>query len=103
MSKVYNSLQLMFTRAKKSPVNFVANTGFVLMSVIALLAFPSVLSAQTDSTGQITGNITDSTGAVVPDATVTVTQVATGTKRTATTTADGNFSLPNLAIGVYKL
>jgi hypothetical protein len=103
MNKVYSTLQNVILRESESRQNFVKSIGTVLLLVISLLSLTSGLSAQTDSSGQITGNITDSTGAIVGDATVTVTQVATGTKRTAMSSADGNFSLPNLAIGVYRL
>ncbi len=54
-------------------------------------------------TGDIAGNVTDSSGAVVPGATVTATSTATGTTRGGTTTSDGNFRLPELAIGTYKI
>lgn len=78
-------------------------TGLVLFFLIGLLLFPVALSAQTGSSGQITGTVTDQNGAVVPDATITVTQVDTGSKRTVTTNADGNYAIANLPIGIYRL
>ncbi|HRH46204.1 MAG TPA: carboxypeptidase regulatory-like domain-containing protein, partial [Pyrinomonadaceae bacterium] len=78
-------------------------TGLVLFFLIGLLLFPVALSAQTGSSGQITGTVTDQNGAIVPDATITVTQVDTGSKRTVTTNADGNYAIANLPIGIYRL
>ena len=49
------------------------------------------LQGQTSTAGLITGVVTDSTGAVIPNATVTVTNTATGFTRVAQTNADGNY------------
>lgn len=81
----------------------VIKTGLVLMFFMSLFLFPAGLLAQTGTTGQISGNVTDQAGAAVLGATVTATSTATGAKRTAQTTADGNYSIVNLDIGVYKL
>lgn len=64
---------------------------------LALTAF-----AQTDR-GTITGNVLDNTGAVVAGATVTVTNIATNSTSTATTTSQGVYSIPALAAGTYKV
>jgi hypothetical protein len=55
------------------------------------------------TTGDITGTIADSTGAVLPGVTVTATCPATNFTRTATTDAQGGFSIPELPICVYKV
>ncbi|MBS1794848.1 MAG: carboxypeptidase regulatory-like domain-containing protein [Acidobacteria bacterium] len=65
--------------------------------------FPIALFAQTGTSGQIAGSVTDANGALVPDATITVTKVDTGEKRTVTTSADGNYTIANLPIGTYTL
>lgn len=80
--------------------SLILKTGMVLMFIMSLLG---AVSAQTVTTGQITGSVTDQSGAVVPDATVTITQVGTGAKRTVMTSADGNYSAPNLAVGTYRV
>ena len=70
----------------------------VLFSSLALvLAFcvQPQLHAQ-GITGSITGTVTDLTGATVAGATVTVTQTATNTVHTATTSEIGNFKIPQL-------
>ncbi len=80
--------------------SFILKTGIVFLFMMSLLA---VVSAQTVTSGQLTGNVTDQSGSVVPDATVTVTQVGTSETRTVTTSEDGNYTVPNLAVGTYRL
>lgn len=82
---------------------FVNNIGLLSLFLITMLMFPVANSAQTGSSGQITGNVTDVNGAIVPGATVTVTQIETGAKRTITTNNDGNYSIANVEIGTYRL
>ena len=103
MRKTNPSIQNAFFRNAVLRRNFVVNKGVFLLFLMSLFLFPAALTAQTGSTGQITGNITDQGGAVVPGATVTVTQVATSAKRTAITTDEGNYSVLNLGIGVYTV
>ena len=54
-------------------------------------------------TGDITGEVTDHTGAVLPNATVTALNTGTNLSRSATTSDNGNYRIPNLAIGEYKV
>jgi hypothetical protein len=53
--------------------------------------------------GTISGTVTDAQGAVVAGATVEATNIATGDKRTATTSDNGNYSLPNLTVALYNV
>ena len=80
--------------------SFILKIGAVFLFMMSLL---TTVSAQTVTSGQLSGNITDQSGAVVPDATVTVVQNGTGEKRTVTTSADGNYTVPNLGVGTYRL
>ena len=75
----------------------------ILLTLIATAMFSGAALAQTGTSGQITGTIADPNGAVVPDATVTLTLLETGSKRTVTTNSDGNYSIANLGIGTYRL
>lgn len=84
-------------------INTVVNTGLILFFLMALLLYPIAISAQLGTTGQITGSVTDQSGGVIPGATITVTQVETGAKRTAITTDQGSYSVLNLGIGVYNV
>jgi hypothetical protein len=103
MRKTNPSIQNTFFRDVVLRRNFVMNKGVVLLFLMSLFLFPAALSAQTGTTGQITGSVTDQGGAVVPGATITITQVATGSKRTVVTSDEGNYSVVNLAIGVYSV
>ena len=60
------------------------------------------LSAQTFR-GTILGTVTDPSGAVVSGAKVTVRNTGTGLERTAQTSADGSYSIPELPIGTYSV
>ena len=71
----------------------------VLLSVF-LLSLPGF--AQT-ITGTISGNVTDTSGAFVANATITIENLGTNEKRTATTTSTGGYRVPDLAIGKYRV
>ncbi len=55
------------------------------------------------STGTITGYVHDVTNAVVPDATVSITRMATFEKRQVVTNDQGQFTVPYLPIGEYSV
>lgn len=95
-----NSLQNATIREAVPRKSFILNTGIVFVFILSLLG---VVSAQTGTTGQITGSVTDQSGAVVPSATITVTKIDTGEKRTVMTSDEGNYSIPNLAVGIYNV
>ncbi|HVB85392.1 MAG TPA: TonB-dependent receptor, partial [Candidatus Dormibacteraeota bacterium] len=73
----------------------------VMVFVFLFVSF--IVRAQVISTAQIRGTVQDSSGADVAGATITLTQTATGAVRTATSGADGTYSLPDLAIGPYRM
>jgi carboxypeptidase family protein/TonB-dependent receptor-like protein len=54
-------------------------------------------------TAQINGTVRDSSGLAIPGAAIKATQTATGVVRTTTSSSDGVYVLPNLAIGPYLL
>src|SRR5947207_874063 len=72
---------------------------FVWLFPVMLVA--SALAQQT--TGDITGSVVVSTGAVLPGVAVTATCPATNFTRTATSDAQGGFTIPELPICVYKV
>ena len=67
-----------------------------------VLALAGTLSAQTATTGQISGLVSDPAGAVVPGAKVVAVDEA-GLKRDMVTDASGHFRLPQLAPGLYRV
>lgn len=71
--------------------------GLALALMLSAIAF-----AQTDR-GSIAGQITDSTGAVVPGVQLTITHIATNTTSNVTATNAGEFTIPNLPVGSYRI
>src|SRR6185312_8821984 len=89
MSKLMNTRLLAFT------------FGIASVLLLVLLA-PTTLMAQI-STGGVTGTVKDSAGAVIPDATVTLTNTATGVQQTSRTTATGAYNFTVVPYGNYTL
>src|SRR5438552_8809181 len=79
----------------------VLRSASVFFLVISLFTCLPVL-AQT-VTGDITGDVTDSSGAVLPHVTVTAVNTGTNFSRSATTSGTGNYRIPDLPIGQYKV
>jgi hypothetical protein len=74
-----------------------------LSTSAAFLLASAVLFAQSAATSQISGTIQDASGLAVPGAEVRAVQTDTGSTRTAVTGNDGNYVLPSLPIGPYRL
>jgi hypothetical protein len=68
----------------------------------ALLFVQGAALAQTDS-GKISGVVRDQNGAVVPGSAVTAINDRTGEERTATSNAEGSFSIPALKAATYTV
>lgn len=66
----------------------------LLLSTLACVWLSMPLMAQ--DTGIISGTVTDESGAVIPNATLTITNKATGAPRTVISNAEGLFSAPAL-------
>ena len=81
-----------------SPLNRIRVLGIACVAVAISLP---VLSQTT--MGRILGSITDQSGAAVAGATVVITDVQRGTTRTVTTDASGNYAVPELQPGIYKV
>jgi len=79
-----------------------ARLSLIAAFVVFLLALVPSVVAQITS-GTITGVVTDTSGAVVAGANVTITSTQTGAARTATTSAEGAFSFPELSPGIYNI
>src|SRR5829696_464967 len=74
---------------------------FTALPCLMLLLALSVPAQKTS--GQINGSVLDPQGAAIPGATVEVTSAGTALQRTATTSDDGNFTVADLPIGIYRV
>src|SRR5262249_10771909 len=75
----------------------------ICWAVLWMVALGATTGAQTASTGALSGTVSDSSGAVVSDATVNVTNEATGDVRHQTTQKDGTFLASLLLPGTYRV
>ncbi|HEX4065661.1 MAG TPA: TonB-dependent receptor [Acidobacteriaceae bacterium] len=74
----------------------------VVCAVVMALALPVIARAQAVY-GSINGTVTDTSGAVVPNATVTVTDVAKGTKVSVKSNASGEYVAEHLIPDTYDV
>ncbi len=73
-------------------------------SKLAIVFAVSALAALAQSfTGAIAGTARDASGASVPEVKITLVNINTGEKRMAETSAEGNYTLPALPPGTYRL
>jgi len=75
----------------------------VTSALMLLVTLACMIALAQAPTGIITGNLTDESGAVIPNASVTITNKATGVVRNSTTNAGGLFSAPALPAGDYEV
>lgn len=76
---------------------------FLTMLLFAVSILSGSASAQTANTGTVTGTVKNERGEVVPGAAVKVVNVGTNAERTAQTSGDGIFEIPQLIPGNYRL
>jgi Carboxypeptidase regulatory-like domain/TonB dependent receptor-like, beta-barrel len=74
----------------------------VAVAVIGALLLTTPVRGQV-ATGSILGTVTDSSGGAVPGAQVTATNLDTQYSRSATTDQSGQYSLPLMPVGKYKV
>jgi hypothetical protein len=74
----------------------------IVVFAVLLCGIASAGEAQTFR-GAISGRVADQSGAVLPGVSVTATNDATGVSRTTTTSATGDFSVPDLQLGIYTV
>jgi hypothetical protein len=87
------------------PITFPVRTFVVGALTIGLLltcGFTGELSAQVAG-GTISGRVTDPSGSILPEASVTITNVATAVVTTSSTNTDGFYSVANLLPGTYTI
>ena len=72
--------------------------------ILIVLALGMVIASYAQApTGTVLGTVRDESGAVIPNATITLTNKANGSTRTATTNSDGLYSAPALQPGDYEV
>ena len=71
--------------------------------VLLLLSMALTVAHAQISTGTIVGAVEDNTGGAVPNASVTLTQTATGQARQTQTNGHGQFNAPFLPLGSYSV
>jgi len=77
------------------------NLKYLLLSTLLLGMFSNWALGQ--DTATLLGTVTDPSGSVVPNATVTITNPATGVTRTSATNDVGQYVFPSVQIGTYEL
>src|SRR5277367_1098824 len=73
------------------------------LALLAVLMLPGSLKAQSNISGDLVGSVTDPSGAAVPNAKVTVTNAANGQVKVTTSSGTGEFRVPLLSPGAYKV
>ena len=83
---------------------FTTRSGFLRQALMAMAGlFAVVALAWGQASTSLRGIISDPTGAVIPNAKVTLSNTATGSERTATSAADGNYEFLQVLPGTYRL
>src|SRR5581483_10475918 len=76
----------------------------LVVSLFVVLSGFSVIALGQGGTGELTGRVTDPSGAVVPNVSVTLTNSATGEKRTTVTNSAGTYNFPAVpVVGAYTV
>ena len=86
-----------FMRSLQVP-SFKRVLGSCLIPLLVLLA----AHAQVDRAG-MNGTVTDSAGEPIPGVNIVAVQPSTGLKRTATSSAEGTYDIPQLPVGTYSV
>jgi len=71
--------------------------------ILAILAFPGNLKAQSNISGDIVGTVTDPSGAAIPNAKISVTNNSNGEVKSAASGTAGEFRVSLLSPGTYKV
>jgi Carboxypeptidase regulatory-like domain/TonB dependent receptor len=91
------------TRRRQSALSFTTFCFRTLLIAILTFAGLSQLALAQQTLGSINGTVTDSSGAVVQNASIKARATATNLEVTATSNADGSFSIADLPIGSYQV
>ena len=78
-------------------------TRWIKVALIAVMMMAAAGAWAQYDNGSVVGTIKDSSGAAVPNATVTITNNDTGVAVTVKTNASGDYDVPSVRTGVYKI
>ncbi len=78
------------------------NTRAICLTLLFLLSFASTVIAQVDR-ATLNGTVTDPSGAVIQDVKVELVSTTTGSQRETVTGPKGNYQVPALLVGTYKI
>src|SRR5260370_16579452 len=73
---------------------------FLLSLLLSLLTMPALGQ---DATAKILGQVTDSVGALIVNASIVVTNTATGVQNETQSNKNGEYQVQQLPIGTYKV
>ena len=96
----YRQPHLLHTYA--TPIRVVLFAFALAFTANATLLRPSPVLAQ-EYRGTITGVVADSTGALIPNASITVTELSTGSLHKTTSNSSGEYNVPFLLPGTYRI
>src|SRR5260370_25481934 len=100
-------VELSSARSKGAPMIYVSNLKSFGVTLVALmLIYGATVSVHVQAQvagGTISGTVVDSSGRVIPNASISITNIATGISRAVTTNTDGVYTAPNLLPGTYDL
>jgi hypothetical protein len=86
-------------RQRLSPFSKALQIFLIAMSTLG----PSNLANAQATNAQLSGKVADATGAAIPNATIEVDNTGTGFSRTVTSSANGEYVIPSLPTGTYRL
>lgn len=102
----FNAKRLKIRKLQDAGRNAVRDGRFIFWVILLLASLGltgSVLLAQVQATGTISGHITDPSGASVAQVKVVITEQQTGVSTTTTTNTSGYYSVPLLKPGIYSI
>src|SRR6266496_4076461 len=76
--------------------------GFLLLATLLSLFFSGLAHGQ-QINASVTGVVSDEKQSLIPNASVVIESAQLAVRRTATTNADGYFSITNLPVGLYRI
>src|SRR5258708_8186995 len=75
----------------------------IFLAAVVVLALTPTAGWGQNVYGSITGTVTDTSGAAISEATVTLTNLDKGEKRTIESDSSGNYTVENILPGRYKV